>query len=142
MKLYYHGSVRNGKLILPKRMRIEIADVFNEKSIKVTVERNKAKRSDAQNRYYWAVVLPYVRDGFIDIGNELQRNGESIMLIHELMKERFLDNGIELADGYGEVMKTKPTTTSLTKDEMTDYIESIRRWAAEFLNVQIPDANE
>ena len=143
MKLYYHGKVDNGKIILPRtRMQKELPQVFNGKPIKITVEQNKVKRSDQQNRYYWAVVLPYVRDGFIDLGNNLQRNGESIMLIHKLMKSKFLDNGIAIADANGEVHMTEPTTSTLNKEEFSEYVDRIKEWSTEYLNIYIPDANE
>ena len=143
MKLYYHGKVLNGKIILPsKRMQIELPKVFEGKPIKVTIEHNKVKRSDQQNRYYWGVVLPFVRDGFIDLGNNLQRNGESIVLIHKLMKSKFLENGIAIADANGEVHTTEPTTSTLNKEEFSEYVEQIKAWATEFLNIYIPDADE
>lgn len=143
MKLYYHGKVDNGKIILPRtRMQKELPQVFNGKPIKITVEQNKVKRSDQQNRYYWAVVLPYVRDGFIELGNNLQRNGESIMLIHKLMKSKFLDNGIAIADANGEVHMTEPTTSTLNKEDFSEYVDRIKQWSTEYLNIYIPDANE
>ena len=143
MKLYYHGKVDNGKIILPRtRMQKELPQVFNGKPIKITVEQNKVKRSDPQNRYYWAVILPFVRDGFIDLGNNLQRNGETVILIHKLLKQKFLNNGIEIADANGEVHTTEPTTTTLNKEEFSEYVEQIKQWAAEYLNIYIPDADE
>ena len=142
MKLYYHGSVKQGKVNLPKIMKDEIVKFFDGKSIRITVERNRAKRSGSQNAYYWSVILPYVLDGFIDVGNEIQRTGESLQLMHDLLKEKFLDNGIAIADRHGQVYSTKSTTTVLTKDEMTEYISNIKAWAKEYLNIDIPQAGE
>ena len=143
MRLYYHGKVQDGKIILPRnRMQKELPQVFEGKPIRITVEQNKVKRSDQQNRYYWGVVLPFVRDGFIDLGNNLQRNGESIILIHKLMKNKFLDNGIAIADVNGEVHATEPTTSTLNKEDFSAYVEQIKQWAHEYLNIYIPDANE
>ena len=142
MKLYYIGTVRDGEIKLPKKMRAEIVEAFNNKHIKVTVERNKSIRSSQQNRYYWGVVLPYVLDGFIEVGNRMQRNGESIKLIHELMKSKFLDNGAVIADAQGQVYNAPPTTTTLNKSDMGDYVEAIKEWAGEFLNIKIPEPGE
>lgn len=121
-------------------MKQEIVKFFEGRNIKVTVERNRAKRSGSQNAYLWAVVYPYVLDGFIDLGNQIQRTSESLQLIHELMKEKFLDNGLLIADRYGAAHSTRSTTTVLTKDEMTEYIANIKTWAKEFLNIEIPQA--
>lgn len=142
MKLYYHAKVEDGEIRITKRFKKEVVDAFNDKSIKITVERNRVKRSQPQNAYYWSVVLPYVRDGFIDVGNVLQRNGESIMLVHELMKEKFIGNGKEIADKHGQVHKLKSTTTALTKDEFSEYIDNIKQWSAEYLNISIPDPGQ
>lgn len=139
MKLYYVGTVKNGVVNVPKKMKSEIAESFEGKHIKITVERNKSVRSNAQNSYYWGVVLPYVLDGFIEVGNRMQRNAENIKLIHELMKSKFLDNGAEIADAQGQVYSAPPTTTTLNKSEMGDYIEIIKDWAKEYLNIQIPN---
>lgn len=142
MKLYYVGSVKDGKIKLPATLKKEVVEAFNNKHIKVTFERNKSIRSNSQNRYYWGVVLPYVLDGFIELGNKLQRNNEGLSLIHDLMKSKFLDNGTAIHDMHGELHSTASSTTILNKSEMSDYVDDIKDWAKEFLNVAIPEAGE
>jgi len=139
MKLYYSTSVKDGQLIIPKSMLREVPQLYGDKPIKITVERNKVRRSNPQNAYYWGVILPHVRDGFIDIGNVIPRTSEGVQMIHELMREKFIDNGLAIADNHGQVHTLRNSTTRLTKDEFSYYIKQIKEWSAEFLNITIPE---
>jgi len=140
LKLYYIAKAIGGNLRVVKSFTKEIVQAFGDNAVRITVELARAKRSTNQNAYYWGVVLPYIRDGFIDLGNLIQRNNEGLNLIHELMKSKFLNNGTELADVNGEIIQGPSTTTTLTKEEFSDYIEEIKQWSGEFLGIDIPDA--
>lgn len=83
---------------------------------KVTLEihSRKAKRSDAQNRYYFGIYLPLVA----------QETGERNMdSLHELFKGMFLTTGI--IEVLGKQVRIKKSTTSLSTSEFTEYIMSI-----------------
>lgn len=96
---------------------------------------NKAgKRSSPQNRYYWGAVLPIVRQGLKDLGTEM--NTEQV---HTLMKFKFLL--IEYVTNDGEVLKSIGSTKDLNKEQFNEYVEQIKQWSAEYLNVYIPDPN-
>lgn len=85
----------------------------------------------SQNRYYWSVVVAEIA-AFI---------GETSEDTHELLKAQFLPGrDIELLDG--QTLKMPPTTTRLSIEQMTEYIETVRRWAASFLGLSIPDAGQ
>ena len=45
-------------------------------------------------------------------------------------------------DGRIPGMYTITSTAKLTKDEFSEYIESIKQWASEFLSVYIPSPDE
>lgn len=91
----------------------------------VRIKRKPKRRSLQVNKYYWGVVLQYLHE----------TTGENALLLHELMKEKFIPNVVFL-DEYDL------STASLTTEEMWDYIEMIRAWAAGFLNCYIPEPNE
>ena len=83
---------------------------------KVTLEihSRKAKRSDAQNRYYWGVYLPLVANetGERDLNN-----------LHELFRGKFLTTGI--IEVLGEKVRVKRSTTELSSSDFTMYIMDI-----------------
>jgi len=101
------------------------------------VEISKAnKRSNPQNAYYWSVVVSLMKKGFEDLGHDT-----TLEETHEFLKAKF--NFKEIVNqGTGEVNQIPLSTTRLTKSEFSEYIEKIQRFAAEFLNIQIPNPNE
>lgn len=126
------GTVKQGQLVLsdPTVWRAAVArhegrDVF------VTVVRQQHLRTMPQNRYYHGVVVDTIA-GYI---------GESREETHELLKERFLPRRrVELLNG--QFLEMPPTTRNLTVEQMTEYIERVRVWAAQWLGLSIPDANQ
>lgn len=142
--LNYYGQVdEQGTIKLPKKMRGEIASSFKGKRIEVTVKQKYKQRSSNQNRYYWGVVVPAILLTFIDIGNDLQQgNPEHLEMIHGFLKDKFLDNGIEICNAHGEAEKLPPSTTRLSTVEQEEYHARIIQWAAEYLNIVIPLPNE
>ena len=143
-KLTYYGKVsESGEISLPKRLRKEVSEQLAGHGIEVTFRRKRKRRSNEQNAYYWGVVIPYVLRGFIELGNDFQEgNKEHHEIAHEFLKGKFLHNGLDFYDAEGNVYTSTPSTKRCTTTEMMDYIDMIQRWAAEYLNVNIPDPDE
>ena len=142
-QLTYLGSVsENGDIKLPKRLRAEVSAFLAGCEIEAIFRKKKKHRSSGQNRYYWGVVVPMITDGFNDLGNPVtSSNPDDIDAIHEFLKRRFLQP-LNLHDAKGEVRNAKYTTTNLSTSEMMDYIAQIQQFAAEYLNVTIPDPGQ
>lgn len=96
--------------------------------VMVTAEKLRKHRTDDQNRYYRGVVLKMIADHSGYSGQE------ELEALHYEMRRRFLPNRGRL--------NIPVSTTALDTVEMTEYIENIRRWAAEELQLYIPDPNE
>jgi hypothetical protein len=96
---------------------------------------DKNKRSLPQNAYYWACVVPLVKDGLRDAGYDDVKTEEDA---HEVMKHLFLKQQIG-SRKTGEVIEFTRSTTTLTKELFNQYLEEIWKWSAEFLNVVIPN---
>lgn len=93
------------------------------------------KRSDQQNKYYWAIVVPMVQEGMKDLGNEFTKEE-----VHDFLKKEF--NFSEVVNPEtGEVKEVPRSTTILNKEAFSEYLEKIQRWSAEWLHVVIPDPN-
>ena len=96
------------------------------------------KRSLNQNAYYHGVVVPLVMTGLKDVGySDIKSNEDA----HEVLKYLFLKKKIGNVD-TGEVIELLGSTAKLTTTEFMTFISDVQQWAAEFLNIQIPDPNE
>jgi len=102
----------------------------------VTVQRVYKKRTNPQNAYYHAVVIPMVCDGLRQQGHDV-----NIEDTHEILKGMF--NKKEFVNKHtGEVETFGGSTTKLSTIEMMEYIKKIQQFASEYLNIFIPDPNE
>jgi len=97
------------------------------------IRKKRSVRSLNQNRYYWGVVLNLIAD----------HTGQPADDIHEYLADLFLSEvkDIELA-GVIRRVRTHPTTTKLNTEQFSQYIDSIRSWAAWELEVRIPGPTE
>lgn len=98
--------------------------------------KSTKQRSNDQNAYYWATVVPLVYEGLKAAGFDAVRNSEDT---HEIMKSLFLKvheekNGIKIE----KVL----STTELTTKGFTEYLENIWLWASDYLGVTIPGPGE
>lgn len=83
-------------------------------TVTLEIHTRKAKRTDAQNRYYWGVYLPL-------IANETgERNLDSL---HNLFSGKFLTEGI--VEVLGQKVRLKKSTTALGVGEFCQYIMDI-----------------
>lgn len=129
MRIRHYGSVdEKGKLILgnPDQFKSDIQKFRGKNRVFVIVDEDKPSRSTNQNKYYWSVVLKMVSEFTGHTQNEM----------HEYFKEEFLPHKQVLDKSI--VM----SSTKLKTDEFEKYLEDIRRFAAEKLNVVIPLPNE
>lgn len=93
------------------------------------------QRSIPQNKFYWGLVVPMIQKGILDLGTELTKEET-----HEFLKARF--NAQELVNQEtGECVSIPRSTTALSKEAFSSYIEKIQQFGAEFLSIVIPDPN-
>lgn len=127
----HYGYFRDGKLH---------ADSFKEalrgltgRAVVLTVAEFRESRSNQANRYYWGVCVELIYAALKESGWEITREGT-----HELLKFRFLKEDRALG-GDGEFVTFVKSTTELNREEFGAYIEHCIRFAAEYLNVAIPE---
>lgn len=105
-------------------------------AVRVTLERQKATRSQEANSYLWAVVYPVLLDGLrqiaLDAGEESPVR--SCEHLHEICKATFLP-AVELPGG----LKDRPTTTTLDTAAFAAYVDAIVRYGAE-RGIYVPTA--
>lgn len=99
------------------------------KAAVVTFSRPTTVRSNNQNRLYWGVVVQ-------TIATETGHTSEEI---HSVLKQMFLPRRfVTVGKHEHELHKT---TTELTTEEFSLYLEQIRAWASTELNINLPLEN-
>lgn len=128
-----HFNIKNGDVVQKSTVKkaFDLADGLYELDIK-----KKSRRSLQQNAYYWACVVPMVREGLVNMGNDV-----SLEDTHEFLKARY--NSKEIIDtSTGEVLSIPMSTTNLSKELFGLYIERVQRFASEYLGIVIPSPNQ
>lgn len=105
----------------------------------ITIHKKSRHRSDLQMGYLWGCVYTYIAEEI----------GYTVDEIHEMMKDKFLKMHEKVINKKGdieEITLVRSLSKAATADRngvstvlMTEYIENIRRWAASFLYLNIPD---
>lgn len=95
----------------------------------------RARRTDAQNRYYWGVLVAAFRDYLNQQDYEITRAEQ----VHELLKCKLLT--VDVANpATGEIIGQRVrSTTELSVEEFTDYVERARAWLLDFFGIIVPD---
>jgi len=101
-------------------------------------------RSNPQNRYYWGTLLYMIREELENEGfqaNDLAGGSGNLTrsLVHELMKELFAKAEVYHPETGTIIAVTKKSTRDMSTKEFKLYIDNIRQWSAENLNLDIPD---
>jgi hypothetical protein len=136
MKTKYKAMVNDqGRMVLLDHALFQ----ENMKSFKkgevfyLIVERHRRhlenqERHDSWRRYYWAVVATMIAE----------ETGHSKDAIHEALKRKILGYTDERT-GLEMVPSVFSDGSTLTLAEKKAFIDEVRRWAADFLNLWIPD---
>jgi hypothetical protein len=101
------------------------------KSIPYLIELrvNRNNRSIPQNKFYWGVVINILSN----------HTGFEPEEVHEVLRAKFLKYRTVVFEEEIEVTKS---TKNLDTKEFEEYLEKIRMFAAQELDVQIPLPNE
>lgn len=119
-----------------------VLEAVEGKELTLTLDYYVRKRSNAQNSYYWPVIIEYVLEGLID--NGYRREALDPETVHEYLKNKFLKHMKRrvVNPATKKYITLQPTTTKLTTWEFMDYMEAIAQWAAEYLSISIPEPNK
>ena len=125
----HHGEIKGGKLILDSpRYWQGMVGMFNDAKVRIVLEKMRGTRTNRQNRYYWGVALELIA----------HHTGYLPEDVHEIMRARFLKKKRIWRGGEMAVLQS---TSDLTSDEFTQYIEQVRQEAAE-MEIEIPDPDK
>ena len=138
MKATYTARIASGRIHAADHLGYAAhLEAYEGKQVRITIEPATRKRSTPQNAYYWAVVVPMVRDGIGQATGDIYTPEE----VHEFLKGKF--NAVPMVNhATGEVDHIARSTASLKVGQFMDYLAMIRRWAVDFLGITIPEPNE
>ena len=128
------AQVKDGRLFIKNRRAFDqrIARFDDRWILEVTVKRLRATRSQQQNRYWWGVCVELVSE----------HTGYTPEDVHEIAKQMFIPKRLAVADGNGEIQGefvVGGSTRQMNTEEFGEFIERFKQWAAETLDVVIPD---
>jgi hypothetical protein len=101
----------------------------------VDIKPRRNTRSLAQNAFYWSCVCTPFADFLSAQDYELNTPEEA----HEILKAKFLTRPVVRPDTGELIGRIVRSTTDLSTEEMTDYIERCRAWLLDFFGVMTND---
>lgn len=96
-----------------------------EKGYDVTIVKHKAKRSDDQNALYWVWVTLVAKE----TGNDSET-------IHKTLARKFL--GFDTYEVLGEKIAKVRSTTKLSTEEFTNYLNQVEAFVTTELDIILP----
>ena len=126
-----------GKIVSGRKRLTDAIHQHLGKQIRVTVERLYSKRSSPQNRFFHGVVIPLIQERLLELG---WKEAKSAQWVKDVIKMQCLLS--ETASAHGEVILAIRPTSGLSRTEFMELIEDVQQWAAEKLDLQIPNPNE
>lgn len=135
-KIQYIGIKEDGKVfrVVNSKLLTEELNRLSKGKYRLTVEKYRKNKSNPQLGYLFACVYPIVLRGLNDAGWEFT----SVNEVDEYCKSMFAEREV-LNRNSGEIIKVPGLKRNFTTTDMMTYISAIQSWAAEFLNIEIPD---
>ena len=92
--------------------------------VKIAIKSTKELKTLDQLGYYWAVIVPTIRDHFRQDGDKL-----SLHRVHTDLKMAFYYT--EFVSIVDDTVRREPKSlTGISKQRMSEFIEDIIRWAS------------
>lgn len=114
-----------------KRKLFEALKMLKKEPYLVTIEKQKKKRSLSANAYYW--VLMSILEG---------ETGQDQDSLHDFFKTKFLQKRKVVFRQTGEECEVQGSTSTLDSFNFMEYIDKVRAFAIQELNIYLPTPNE
>lgn len=113
----------------------EILGSENEADIEICITRVDNKKTNSQLAYFFAVVLPIIKQRFEDLEGTTFTKSE----IMTILKDRYFYEEIYYG---GEFVKEHMSLSKAKKEEVVKFIEQCIAFATEILDVEIPEPSK
>lgn len=139
MKKIQYIAIRDDKIfrVINSKLLKQDCNRLPKGRYRLTIEKYHKNKSNQQLGYLFAGVYPLVLKALNDAGWEFT----SIEEIDEFCKSMFSAREV-LNRNTGEILDVPGLKRNMTTTEMMTYVNSIRDWAAEYLNVYIPEPEQ
>ena len=136
-KIEIDTKVINGQMKQNRPLILKALKAFEGVNITVTISKRKKKRSTNQNSYYWAVIVPFWKQIFLDEWGEVYSQSQT----HEFLK--YNCNFTEKVNKEtGEIIRVSKSTTENSTTDQELMCKQARDLALEMFNIEIPLPNE
>lgn len=106
-------------------------------SYMLTITKQCRGRTLNQNDWLWGCVYPILLDGLLDAGWEFT----SVEQVHEFFKKQMAQDKV-VNYSTGEIVEIPRSTATMDTQQFSMYVDALRAYAEEFLNVTIPEPNK
>ena len=103
----------------------------------------KQKPTNSQRGYYWHIVIPAIRKAAAERGQHFKSDADlhsviknELMLSHSLYEEKINPFSGEIYKECFSISDEKGSKANTIK-----FIETVKFWAGEYFNIEIPEAN-
>ena len=138
-KIDLYSSVSNEGKLQNNVMKLiaEGLQTFIGKRVHVSIKRVRNTRSDRQNAYYWACVIPHQQDCFLERWGEVWDKNE----VHDWNKSNIWCDEL-INESTGEIIKKPSSSKTKTTTEFEERIEKLRQLFEKDFEWRIPLPNE
>jgi hypothetical protein len=102
---------------------------------RLSIEKLRKNKSNSQLAWLYGQIYPHVLQGYLDAGWDDITNLDQV---DAKMKEMFAQTEI-VNKHTGEIMKIPALKRDMSTVDMMTFVQAIREWAEEYLNVSIPE---
>lgn len=128
---YGHLVISSGKADMNRVM--EQINALPDGVYTIRISPFRRQRSIRQNEYLWGVVYPAMLYGLLDAGWEFTSTEQ----VHEFFKAQIGGDKVVNRD-TGEIIELPKSTAQMSTVQFSSYIEQLRQYANEYLNIEIP----
>lgn len=106
-------------------------------SYMLSIVKQRKGRTLNQNEWLWGCVYPILLDGLLEAGWEFT----SVSQVHEFFKKLMAQDRVVNYE-TGEIVELPKSTATMDTQQFSTYIDKLREYAEEFLNVTIPEPDK
>ena len=106
-------------------------------SYMLSITKQRKGRTLNQNEWLWGCVYPILLDALLDAGWEFT----SVEQVHEFFKKLMAQDRVVNYE-TGEIVEIPKSTATMDTQQFSTYIDKLREYAEEFLNVTIPSPDK
>ena len=132
------SEVKNGRLTRNRSLLTDAVKSFEGKTIEIIVKRKRKTSSDPQRKYYWAVLIPIIKQAIKYQWGEIYSKEQT----NEFLKMQFAFDE-KVNEATGEILRIpKSPTNQMSAFQREIFHEQCRNLAKEYFGVIIPLPNE